>query len=253
MKDIYGWRGRIGILTPPNYTVFSEWYEVLRQRGIGFVTALLPLEKSTREGFLSLKKAYLSEAKKLVPWEVDVILLGCTAASFIGGRGYDETVIEEIQSETGISTTTTSTCVLQAMRDLRAQRIALIGPYLEEVLQVEVEFFEYHGFTIVYKKAFGYEKVSDFLNMYRYPYMYYSHVKEAWSTVRNSQLDAIFVTCMASPTIRIINVLEKEIGIPVVSSCSASLYVILKYFLKINEPVTEYGKLGQLIEKASLE
>ena len=53
--------------------------------------------------------------------------------------------------------------------------------------------------------------------------------------------DCVFVTCMMSPILAVVDTLEKEIGKPVISSCSATLYGILKK-LGIPDQVPHYGQ-----------
>jgi maleate cis-trans isomerase len=53
--------------------------------------------------------------------------------------------------------------------------------------------------------------------------------------------DCVFISCMMSPTMAILNTLEKEVRKPVISSLSATLYGILKK-LRIPDPVYPYGE-----------
>ena len=184
----------------------------------------------------------VSESKKLADWEVDIILFGCTSGSFVGGAGYDEDIIAEVEEAVGIPTTTTTTCVLTALDDLGMKKIALLGPYLEEVFDLEVEFFKAHGVEIRFVKALGYREVHDFVHLYEQPYLFYHAAKEAHQSAED--VDAIFITCMASPALALINTLERETGKPVFSSCSASLYGVMKK-LGIREPIEKYGTLGK--------
>ncbi len=51
---------------------------------------------------------------------VDLILFSCTAGSFLQGKGFDRELINHLEALTGIPTTTTSTCILEAMNPLRS-------------------------------------------------------------------------------------------------------------------------------------
>ena len=103
-----GWRAKIGVLTPPNYCIISEWGYVTPE-GVTFVPALMGLGDATPEGLKEMRQWAVTESKKLADWEVDIILFGCTSGSFVGGAGYDEDIIEEVQKAVGIPTTTTTT------------------------------------------------------------------------------------------------------------------------------------------------
>jgi maleate isomerase len=129
---------------------------------------------------------------------------------------------------------------LEAFSDLGVKRIALIGPYLKEVFDAEVRFFKHHGIETLYLKAMEYRYVKDISSLYERPYVYYRMAKEAYRSVKN--IDAIFITCMASPALKIIDVLEQETGVYVLSSISASLYGVMKK-LGIKGPIQNYGKV----------
>lgn len=240
-KMIDGWRARIGVLTPPNYTLLSEWQEVLPE-GVAFVPALMPIGDATAKGLADLRNWAVSEAKKLSDWMVDIILFGCTSGSFVGGVGYDEDITKEIVESVKIPATTTTTCVIEALQDLDVKKMALVGPYVEEVFELEVQFFNGHGIDIPYIKALGYSQVNDFVRLFEKPQLFYRTAKDAYWKVQD--VDCIFITCMASPSLEIIDHLERETGKPVLSSCSASLYGTLKK-LRIREPVEGYGRLGR--------
>jgi len=54
--------------------------------------------------------------------------------------------------------------------------------------------------------------------------------------------DSIFVPCPRWPTITDVDLLEREIGKPVVTSCQAYIWHALK-MTKVKQPVTGYGRL----------
>ncbi len=198
------------------------------------------LTETTPESLVEMRKQALAEAKKLSYGLMDLILYGCTSGSFIGGPGYDEEIIKEIESAVGIPTATTSTCVLKAFADLRVKKIALIGPYIKEVFDAEIKFFKSHGIDTLYLKAMEYSYVRDISLLREKPYVFYRMAKEAYQKAKD--IDAIFITCMASPAIKIIHTLEQETGVYVLSSNSASLNRVLKK-LGIKGPIENYGKV----------
>jgi len=242
-EEICGWRAKIGVLSPPNPNLICEWNGVLPE-GVTFYPALMELGNATPEKLLELRQNAVAEARKLADWLVDIILFGCTSGSFVGGVGYDQSIIKELETAVGIPSTTTSTCVLTAFADLGIRNIALIGPYLREVMDTEIHFFKEHGIDTLYVRALEYRDVGDFVRLHEQPYLYYQWAKQACESVQN--IDCVFITCMASPARKIINMLEQETGKPVISSCSASLYGVLKH-LGIKDPVEEFGRLGRML------
>ena len=192
------------------------------------------------ETLLKMRHGAVAEAKKLVEGLMDIIVFACTSGSFIGGAGYDEDIIKELEAAASLPSTTTSTCVLTAFADLGVKKIVLVGPYPKEVFNVEVQFFKDHGIDTLYVEALGYTTQREFALLQKQPYIFYHLAKEAYKAAPD--VDAIFITCMAAPAIKIIDTLEQETGKPVISSCSATLYGVLKK-LGIKEPIEGYGQL----------
>jgi maleate isomerase len=237
----YGWRARIGIITPGvDLTLMTEWGSRLPE-GVFCFTTLMELMETTPQGLLELKERAIAEARKLTSsGMIDLVLFACTSGSFIGGAGYDEVITRELEAATGVPSTTTTSCVLNAFTDLGVKKIVLVGPYIQEVLDIEIQFFEHHGIETLHCKGLGHADVMQIAKTSEEPYIYYRLAKEAHRSA--PEADAIFVTCMASPIARMVNTLEQEIGKPLISSCSAAFYGVLKQS-GINDPVENYGQL----------
>jgi maleate isomerase len=244
------WRARIGVLSPaccPNQV--CEWKGNLPD-GVTFHEAIMGMVENNPAGLLSLKEKAMVEGRKLADGLMDIILFACTSGSFIGGPGYDRTIIEELEAATGIKATTTSTCVSAVFAELGIKKMALLGPYIQEVMETEVAFFKQQGIETLYVKGLGYRANLDFTRLHFQPSLFYPLAQEAYRAVPD--IDCIFITCMASPSKAVINVLEQETGKIVVSSQSASLYSILKQ-LGIRAELPYYGRLGKMLADNSTE
>ena len=241
ITERYGWRSRIGIISPGlGITMTREWNSLLPE-GISFHATLVKLAENTPEELPQLKAQAIDEAKNLaLTGLIDILLFSCTSGSFIGGPGYDQDIIRELESATGVPSTTTSTCLVRAFSDLGVKSIALIGPYIEDVFDIETQFFKHHGIETIFCKGMGFDKVSQIIRTSEQPYIYYRLAREAYRSAPDA--DAIFITCIASPIAAVVNTLEQETGKPIISSCSASLYGVLKQ-LGIRDPIENYGQL----------
>jgi len=154
----------------------------------------------------------------------------------------DKALIDRIERASGSPGTTTTTCVSELLKDMGVKKMALVGPYTDSVFDIEVEFFKNYGIDTIYMKGSGLGLVEEpeFYDYMMNPYSSYGLVKEGAKVA--PEADCIFLTCMASPLLGIADTLEKEVGKPVVSSCSATLYGILKK-LGIPDPVYYYGEV----------
>lgn len=243
-EEVCSWRAKIGVLTPnPNVNLTCEWSGVLPE-GVTFHEAIMGLTEVTPEKLLEMRQRAVTEAKKLADAMMDIMLFACTAGSFIGGSSYNESIIKDLESAIGIPATTSSNCILTAFADLGVKNIALIGPYTKEVFDAEIQFLKEHGIESLYLKALGYRNIKDFMRLHEQPYLFYHLAKEAYQAVPN--IDAIFITCLCSPVTKVISALERETGKPVISSCTASLYGVLKQ-LGIREPIEGFGQLGKIL------
>ena len=240
MKSLKGWRAEVGMLAPWG-KMYREW-EVVAPEGVRFSSALLGLISTTPEGLKEMVTQIEIEAKKLnIACKCDLICVGCTSGSFIGGPGYDQKLIERIEKASGSPATTTTTCVLELLKDMGIKKMVLVGPYTDLILETEVKFFNAQGFETIYIKGsgLGYVEQTDYFALMMNPYGAYKLVKDGAKAVPDA--DCVFLTCMASPLLGIADTLEEEIGKPVISSLSATLYGILKK-LGIPDPVHHYGE-----------
>lgn len=238
IPSIRGWRAEVGMLAP-NAGMYRE-YDFAAPEGVKFSQAVLGLEDGTPEGLKKMNESIEVEAKKLNLFcKQDLICLGCTSGSFFGGPNYDKKIIERIEKASGSPGLTTTTCVLELFKDMNIKKIALVGPNPTRLSDIEVEVFKAQGIETLYVKGLGITAIPDFWDYYMDAYGCYHLMKDAAKAAPT--VDCVFVTCMASRIYGIADILEKEIGKPVISSLSATLYGILKK-LGIPDPVYHYGE-----------
>jgi len=234
-----GWRAEVGILTPTAGHE-REWEEVAPQ-GVRFVRGLLGYTELTLEGLKEMANRIESEAIKInMAYKRDLICFACTSGSFIGGPGYDQQIIERIERASGSPATTTVTCVVELFRDMGIRRVVIVGPYTDDIFEAEVDFLEACEIEAIYPKGtgLGLTKPQEFWEYAMNPYGSYKLVKEGAKAAPST--DCVFLTCTASPLLGLADILENEIGKPVISSLSATLYGILKK-LGIPDPIYHYG------------
>ena len=126
-------------------------------------------------------------------------------------------------------------------KDMDIKKVVLVGPYIDSLFDAEVKFFEAYGIEALYVKGsgLGISKPAEFRAYGMDPYAGYKLVKDGAKA--DPSADCVFLTCTVSPLLGVADALEKEIGKPVISSNSATLYGMLKK-LKIPDPVHHYGE-----------
>jgi len=121
------------------------------------------------------------------------------------------------------------------------KKIVLVGPYLKEVFDIEVKFFEAYGIKVIYVNdpERGLGPIAEYWDCDKDLYGPYKWVLNAADKAPDA--DAIFVSCMASSILDICLQLEEVVKKPVISSQSALFYGILK-FLQIPDAIPAYGR-----------
>lgn len=233
---MYGWRGRIGLLVPSsNTTMEMELHEALPE-GVSLHTSRMPLRNVTEEELLKMEALAFEGAKLLKDANVDIILYGCTSGSFIGGKNFEKELEAKIEKEVNLPVVSTSSAVLEALGVLDAQRILVITPYTDEINEREREFLEANEFEVLDIRGLGIEDNTQIGRME--PYEAYRLAKATFM----EEADAIFISCTNFRTFEIIELLEDDFGVPVITSNQASLWLALRE-LDIHDVIPGLGSL----------
>jgi len=233
---MYGWRGRIGLIVPSSNTTMEPEFWAMAPQGVSIHTARMKLSSVTVEELLEMEEEAGRAAELLATAGVDIIVYGCTTGSLVKGPGHDKAIAERLERRTGIEAIATATAILEALNTLKARRIALATPYIDEVNEKEKIFLEAQGYKIVDLKAL---KIRRNTNIGRQP------PEAAYRLARSldtSSADAVFISCTNFPTLPIVEKLEKDLGIPVITSNTATMWLTLRK-IGIREAITGYGKL----------
>jgi len=149
----------------------------------------------------------------------DIILFGCAGASSMGEKGIDAACSARITRASGCPGTTTTTATIEALEAFGAKRVILLSPYPEDVAGFTIRYFGFYGIEIfrsVRLEGHGQENISS--------ETVYAQAK----LLETAGADALLISCMAIDTMDIIDRLEAELGIPVVTSHQASLWSVLR-------------------------
>jgi maleate cis-trans isomerase len=227
---------RIGLLVPSsNTTVEPEFYRA-RPRDVTLHTARLFLTRIAPEAILDMVAEMENQAKLLASADVDVIVLGATAPSFLKGLGYDRELIQKIEAGTGRRATTTSTALIQAIGHLGAQRVVLGSAYDARVNGIAKAFLEASGVNVLATK--GLSLVDNLVVGRLAPDTAYDLARE----VDRDDADAIVLACTNWQTMDALERIERDVGKPVISTTQASIWAALR-IIGYEKSIAGYGRL----------
>jgi maleate cis-trans isomerase len=227
---------RIGLMVPSsNTTVEPEFYRAL-PRGVTLHTARLYLTRIAPEAILQMVQDMEAQAKLLASADVDVIVLGATAPSFLKGLGYDRELIGKLEAATGRKATTTTTALIEALRHVGARRVVLGSAYDDKVNGIAKAFLEASGIEVLGME--GLALVDNLIVGRLAPETAYDLALK----VNRADADAIALSCTNWQTMDAIERIEQDTGKTVVSTTQATIWAALRA-IGHTEPITGYGRL----------
>ena len=220
---------RIGVLAPPGNVAMERELPMYLPPGIVISHNRLsrPSPDVTKESLMLMAASTPQASRDLaMAWpKPEVIVYGCTSGSFVAGPGREEELAGEITQETGIPAYTTSSAVVAALQALGARRVLLVTPYIDEVNQHEIAFLEHRGIQVDGCEAFGLRDTRDIAKVASEE-VAERVMKRADEAKRSG---AVFISCTNLLTMDQIDMLERELGVPVASSNQSSLWIALRH------------------------
>lgn len=233
-----GWRARIGVITPAVGMAVTADFHKIAPEGVALLLTPVsePLTHDSVEQLTRVGDYVADAAKKFLLPKADAILWNTTTGSLMKGYGYDQELIKRIEEATNIPATTASTAMIEAFKGLGIKKVCVAMPYVDEVNEREKVFLEDNGFKVLRYKGLQILDVGEIIDVP--PYVMYQLAKG----VDLPEADAVFISCAGLSTLDIIEMLEHDLGKPVLSTNQVSLWAALR-LAKIKEPIHGFGRL----------
>jgi maleate cis-trans isomerase len=235
---MYGWRAKIGRISPSPETVGAEEWRRSMPDGVCLVETRTLVHDVTVEGLGEAVKQVERAALELASAEVDVILQAGTAIAFFRGFGHDQEISRRITTATGIKATTSLTAVVAALRALDIHRLAIATSYLAEIDARLVDVLKESGFEVAAIRGMGLKKSIEMGKVA--PEETYRFAKGVARTAPGAQ--AILISCGNLRSFEAIEPLEMDTGLPVITSNQAGLWQALR-MAGIKDPLPGLGQL----------
>jgi len=227
---------RIGLLVPSsNTTVEVEFYRAL-PADVSVHIGRLPITQVEPGSIAGMVEPLETESKKLASANVDVIVLGAAAPSFLKGMGYDREVAARIEKATGKPATTASTGLLQSLAVLGVKRVAMATAYTAKVTDIAVAFLRANGVEVMKTECMGLE---DNLAIGR---LGVETAYDLGRRVDHPGAQAVVFLCTNWQSMAIIDRLESDVGKPVLTSTQFSIWSALAK-IGYTKGIEGYGKL----------
>jgi maleate isomerase len=232
-----GWRGMIGLIVPSNNNVIMpEFYSALPEGVTAYETRMRVEGKLT---FGSVKKmiedAELA-ADLLRQTGVDFITYCCMGSTIIKGWDWEHGLLSKFESCAPKGVCSANSALRDALLALGARRIGLVTSYPDSINALASDFFAAGGFKVAGLVGSPVEDVGDV--RWVSPNRVYRRAREANFT----DVDAVCLLATDVQTFPIIEPLERDLGVPVLTSNQALLWASLRA-IGIDEPISGLGRL----------
>ena len=235
---MYGWRARVGHVAPSRGdTLVYEFYRML-PAGFQLLNSTGTIRQLVDADFERQLERIEEAALDLADNGCDVIILGGSPLFTKLGHGSDLEMGRRLTAKTGIPITAGITGEVEALKAMGLHRLVVATPHEDDLNARMKAFLEASGFEVLQIEGYGVRKNSAISDLpvhasYKIAKRLYEKAPEA---------DGIFIPCPRWPTIEDVELLEHEIGKPVVTSCQAYIWYAL-HLIRIRETVSGYGRL----------
>lgn len=223
---------RVGVMVPSSDSVVEADFKRYLPSSVTFHTARLMHRDETPRGAPTLDEicdGIDTAADSLMQIGPEVIVFGCTSASFYKGIGWDEQLRERIAKRAGVPAIITSTAVRRAFDALKIRNAFMITPYPEDINRREIEFFSHHGIDISQFSYFPLKLSRDIC--FVKPHDIFSRAMSEKEKIK--ECGALFISCTGLRAMEICSSLEKNLNVPVLTSNAAIVFSILEHLKDI--------------------
>lgn len=238
-----GWRARLGFLLPPGNPTVEPEMIALAPQGVSVHFHRMTAHGATGslEGQDERNRTMVDNIdgsiELLAMVNPDVIVVAHTATSYHLGRQGEADMLARLQKATGTRVVTAFGSVLRALERLNVRRLALGTPYSPEATLQGKAHLEAHGLEVV-----GFANLRGVTNIYE------ETAERAYSLARlvdREDAEVVFLSGTGLPTLPVLEMLEQDLGKPVVSSASAMMWHALR-LAGVRQPISGFGRLLRL-------
>lgn len=225
---------RVGQIVPSsNTTMETEIPAMLRMR-----EAVLPERFTFHSSRMRMKKVVKEEleamdrdsdrcAIELSDARVDVLGYACLVAIMSMGKGYhrvSEARLHQrtVENNAPAPVVTSAGALIDGLHRLGAKTVSVICPYMKPLTKLVVDYIESEGITV---RDYTALEIPDNLEVGRHDPQ---RLLEIYKTVDRTGIDAFVASaCVQMPSLPIIQPLQDQIGIPVVSAAVCTTHQML--------------------------
>lgn len=245
LRKLKGTRRCVGLIIPASNTTFEADFARAISEEVTFYPYKLQMPGGVEdESFVDKVNAGIEEATEyLAKAKVDIIAYGFTTGSFYRGVAYCKQLEEQIERMAGVPAVTPASAIVDALRYFGIKNISVATPYPEWNNSRLLAYLNEAGFRILNLE--GDSRTADIVIREPMWNQKTEAILEFASRVYRPEADALLCPCTAWRVLDVIEKLEQQLKVPVITANQATIWTTLRK-LEIFRPI--YG-FGRLLEK----
>jgi maleate isomerase len=236
---VYGRQGRIGLIVPANNSVIEpELWSALPPDVAVYATRVLAKGDLTVDAIRRMEADVDAAVMAIAATGVDVIAYCDMVTTFIMEEGWNEAAVDRIQDRTSTPALSAWTALRDALASLGVHRFALGTPYPRAIHALAPPFFASRGYEVCSHATL------DILAMHEVPTVDAARMTAFVQTLDVAGCEAVVLLATDLPTFGCIDALERELGLPVLTSNQTLLWSALASLKQ--RPARPLGRLFRI-------
>jgi len=231
------WRGTVGIIRPTLRPGGFEDLVRMLPEGIGVISLCLDVRRGTIDEFKSAIPAYEEKVAELTRAGVDVINPAGAPPFMVLGYAQERALIRTWEKKYRKPIFTSGTSHVDALRLLGAKRFVGATYFRGDINRIYAKYFADAGLDCLDMTGMDvdFDKVQELSRE-----QVYGFIKKAF--LRNRRAQAIYMLGPAWRALDVIDMLESDLGVPVVHAVPAQCWDIQRH-LFVRRPLPGFGRL----------
>src|SRR6202045_1737361 len=237
-SDIYGSRARIGYTSPPLTTeVFPyEFYQIVPD-GVTLVVTSLAIVVRSKDEVDQSYDISMRAAREMAAAGCDVVVLGGVPINLSRGTANAEEIIRDLEAELKVKVSTSTSAQAAAAKALGCKKGGGCQPYEKTETDRIAGYAKHFGCEVLGATGWG----SAFNQIGRIPR--HAAIDMGRELMReHPDADSIFFSAPHLPAAGVIEQLERELGINVMTAQQAIVWDALRR-CGVNDPIPGFGRL----------
>ncbi len=231
---------KIGLVVVSASSISELRYPKAAPPGVAFLTSRMMLaEGESIDALIEMESSASRAVGELASAKVDSVAYCCTVSGALRGIEGDKQFCQELEDEWGTPITSTMLAVTEALQHMGMKKIVVTTPYPDSHHVAERAYLKEAGIEALTMQGMGLETAEGFASVP--PHEIFDFAMDAWKEF-GDDADGLFISCMNHDGMAAAQALEDEIGKPVVTSHSATLWSVLSQAGE-TEPLPGYGRL----------